>query len=170
MEPSTFDALQPLLDKLAESAEQHLGTPELFQVLSDLSRILGKGLTVSVNFTVDVFDETKERSLPLLTTGVAADAGKEPHRIWGDSTPQRYVVAEGIQVVPHDRCPRCWEVWDFKLQNPTCSHCRATLGENCKVLLDTDECPWCQQGRVTVAKPRCDHCGFVVDARIAVWG
>jgi hypothetical protein len=162
MDPASFNAIQPLLDKIAENAEQQLGTPELRLVLSNLSQILGKELTVSFNFTVDVFDEAKERSLSLLTTGVSADAGKEPYRTWGDSTPQRYVVAEGIQVVPHDRCPGCWEVWDFKLQNPTCCHCGATLGENCN--------PWCQQGKVTVAKPRCDQCGLVVDPRIAVWG
>jgi len=101
---------------------------------------------------------------------MSVDFGKEPRCIWGDSTPQRYVVEDGIQVVPHDRCPTCWELWDFKLQNPTCSHCGTTLGENCKVLLDTDECPWCQEGKVTVAKPRCEQCGFVVDPRIAVWG
>src|SRR5271157_3847518 len=103
-------------------------------------------------------------------TGISADFGEEPHRISGDSTPQRYVVEEGIQVVPHDRCPRCWEVWDFKFQNPTCSHCGAALGTDCKVLLDKDKCPWCQEGKVTVAEPRCDKCGFVVDPQVTVWG
>jgi len=170
MDPETFDAVQPHLDKVAEIAERQLGAPEILQVLSDLSQILGKGFAVSVNFTVDVFDEAKERSLPLLTTGLSADVGKEPYRVWGDSTPQRYVVEEGIQVVPHDHCPKCWEDWDFKFQNPTCSHCGATLGEYCKVLLDSDECPWCQEGKVTVANSKSDQCGFVVDPKIAVWG
>jgi hypothetical protein len=44
MDPASFDAIQPLLDKLAEIAELPLGTPELHRVLSDLSQILGKGL------------------------------------------------------------------------------------------------------------------------------
>jgi hypothetical protein len=170
MDPATFQALQPLLDKVAQIAERQLGAPDLIRAFSGLSQAVGTGLTVSINMTVDVFDEAHERALPLLTTGLSVDYGREPHRTWGDSSPQRYVVDEGIQVVPHDRCPKCWEVWDFKLQNPTCSHCGATLGENCKLLLDTDECPWCQEGKVTVSQPRCNQCGFVVDPRFAVWG
>jgi hypothetical protein len=117
-----------------------------------------------------VFEETREQALPLLTTGLSTESGKKPHRIWGDSTPQRYVVDGGIQVVPHDRCPKCWDAWDFKFQHHTCPNCGATLGKDCKVLLDSDECPWCQEGKLAVAQPRCDNCGFVVDPRIAVWG
>src|ERR1043165_7754041 len=96
-------------------------------------------------------------------TGLSASPGHEPSRTWGDSTPQRYVVEGGIKVVPHDRCPRCWQVGDFKLQNPTCSHCGLTMGEQCKLLLDSDECLRCNEGKVTVAKPRCGKCGHEVD-------
>jgi hypothetical protein len=117
-----------------------------------------------------VFDQEQERSLPLLNTGLATNEGKEPYRTWGDSSPERYVVDAGIQVVPHDRCPKCWKEWDFKFQHPSCPHCGTTLGQNCKILLDTDQCPHCQEGKVTVAKPRCDKCGFVVDPRTVVWG
>jgi ribosomal protein L37E len=170
MDPAVFTSIEVLLDQMAEIANQQLGRPEIHRVLAQLTNILGKRYTVSLNLTVDVCDSEHERSLPLLSTGVSATVGKEPYRTWGDSTPQRYVLDEGIQVVPHDRCPKCWEVWDFKLQNPTCSHCGATLGEGCKLLLDTDECPWCQEGQVTVAKPRCDQCGFEVDPRLVVWG
>jgi hypothetical protein len=148
MDPASFKAIQPLLDDIAKLSDRQLGMPELHRVLSDLTRLLGKGITVSVNVSVDVFDEAKERSLPLLTTGISAGVDKEPYRIRGDSTPQRYVVEEGIQVVPHDRCPNCWEVWDFKLQNPVCQHCGTTLGDTCKLLLDTDKCPWCEEGKV----------------------
>jgi hypothetical protein len=170
MDPSNFEAIQPLLDTIAKIADRQLAAPELQRVLANLSHAIGNGYSVSLNFTIDVFDETRKQALPLLTTGLSTDSGKEPHRIWSDSTPQRYVVEQGIQMVPHDRCPKCWDVWDFKFQHPTCSNCGATLGEDCKVLLDSDECPWCEEGKVTLAKPRCDKCGFVVDPRIAVWG
>jgi hypothetical protein len=170
MDPSTVDAIQPLLDQVDNLVDQQLDAPELLQVLASLSQTIGKGLTVSINVTVEVFDEAKDEPLPLLRTGISSTSGQEPHRTWNDSSLQRYVVEAGIQVVPHDRCPKCWGVWDFKFQHPTCEHCGATLGEDCKVLLDSDECPWCQEGKVTVVKPRCNQCGFVVDPRTAAWG
>jgi hypothetical protein len=170
MDPADFKAVDPFLDKLAEIVDQQLGLAELQRVLAELSTVMGKRYTVSVNMTVDVFDQEHERSLPLLNTGLATSEGQEPYRNWGDSTMQRYVVDAGIQIVPHDRCPTCWKEWDFKFLHPTCSHCGTTLGKNCKVLLDTDECPNCEEGKVTVSKPRCDKCGFVVDPNTVVWG
>jgi hypothetical protein len=168
--PETFNAVQPLLDKIAELIEKELDSTELRRLIAELGSLVGKGKIASVNIVVDVFDEDRECPLPLLTTGLSASPGKEPFRTWGDSTPQRYVVDEGIQVVPHDRCPQCWQVWDFKFENRSCPHCGTTLGKNCKLLLDSDECPNCQRGKVTVEKPRCDECGFVVDRLTVAWG
>lgn len=170
MDPGTFKQVEPLLDKIAELAEQHLAAPELHRLLSQLSKVIGEGKSVNITFIVDVFDDKREQALPLLNTGLSVFAGKEPFRTWGDSTPQRYVVSEGIQVVPHDRCPVCWGEWDFKFKQPSCNSCGATLGKECKMLLDTDECPYCQEGKVTMAKPRCDQCGFQVDPKTVVWG
>ena len=170
MDPEIFDAVQPLLDKIAEVVEKQLDSEELRRLIAELGNLVGKRRIASVNIVVDVSDEDRECSLPLLTTGLSAFPGKEPSRTWGDSTPQRYVVEGGIQVVPHDRCPHCWQVWDFKLHNSTCQHCGITLGDKCKLLLDTDECPWCNEGKVTVARPRCDKCGFEVDRQKVVWG
>ena len=169
MDPAVFNAIQPLLDKFADFADKQLGSVEIQQLLSELGGIVGKKRIASVNITVDVYDEDRESALPLLTTGLSAIIGKAPYRIWGDSAPQRYVVEEGI-VIPHDRCPNCWQEWDFKLQNPSCQHCGIKLGEKCRLLLDTDECPWCQEGKVSVAKPRCNQCGYEVDTKMVVWG
>lgn len=170
MDPDTFNAVDPHLDALAELADQHLASPEFRAALADLSKILGERYGVSINLTVDVCDETGERSLALMTTGLCASFGKEPFRTHGDSTPQRYVAEEGIRVVPHDRCPHCWQDWDFKWKHPTCSHCGTTLGENCKILLDTDVCPFCEEGKVSMAKPRCNKCGYEIDPKTVVWG
>lgn len=170
MDPELFKAADPLLDQIAEVAEQQLASGELRRLLVELGNRLAKGYTVALTLTVDVYDPEQERSLPLLNTGLATSEGQEPYRTWGDSSPQRYVVDAGIQVVPHDRCPKCWQEWDFKFQNPTCPHCGIALGENCKVLLDSDECPHCQEGKVTLARPRCDRCGFVVDPNTVTWG
>jgi hypothetical protein len=170
VDPYTFKAMQPLLDKIAELAEKQLGSEELPRLIAELGNLVGKGKIASVNIIVDVFDEDRQCSLPLLTTGLSAYPGKLPFRTWADSSPQRYVVEDGIKVVPHDRCPHCWQVWDFKLQNSTCQHCGVTMGDKCKLLLDTDECPSCNEGKVTVARPRCDKCGHEVDRQKVVWG
>jgi len=170
MDPDTFNAADPHLDELAELADKHLADPEFRRLLAELSNVLGESYGVSVNLTVEVCDATGERSLPLMSTGLCALHGKEPFRTTGDSTPQRYVVKEGIQVVPHDRCPLCWQVWDFKWKNPSCSHCGATLGDNCKILLDTDVCPFCEEGKVSMAAPRCKKCGHEIDPKTVVWG
>jgi hypothetical protein len=170
MDPDVFNAVQPLLDKLADSANKQLLSADVQRLVAQLAEVAGKKKIVSVNITVDVCDEEREATIPLLTTGLTAFVGKEPFRTWGDSSPQRYVVEDGIKVVPHDRCPHCWQVWDFKLQNSTCKHCGISMGDKCKLLLDTDECPWCNEGSVTVAEPRCDKCGYEVDRQKAVWG
>jgi len=170
MDSEQFSAIQPLLDKIAEIIDEQLASKELRDLVGELGSVVDKRQIASLTIGVEVFDENRECSLPLLSTGLSAFPGKEPSRTWGDSSPQRYVVEEGIQVVPHDRCPRCWQVWDFKLQNPTCPHCGTTMGETCKLLLDSDECPWCNEGTVTAARPRCDKCGYVVDRKQVVWG
>jgi hypothetical protein len=170
VDPETFKAVQPLLDRIAVIAGEQLDSGEFRRLVAELVNIVGKGKIASVNIVVDVFDEERRCSLPLLTTGLSALPGKAPFRTSGDSTPQRYVVEDGIKVVPHDRCPHCWQIWDFKLQNPTCPHCSITMGDTCKLLLDTDECPWCNDGKVTVAEPRCNNCGYEVDRHMVVWG
>jgi hypothetical protein len=169
MDAVTFNAIGPHLDAIAELAEKHLADPDFLRILADLSKALGQRYGVSINLTVEVSDESCERSLPLLMTGLFAPFGEKPYPTSGDPTPQRYVVAEGIQVVPHDRCPKCWQVWDFKWLKP-CSHCGAAVGEDCKVLLDNDVCPHCEKGKVTMAHPCCTQCGLEIDPNTVVWG
>lgn len=105
MNPEIFDAVQSLLDKIAEMAEKQFDSKDLRRLMADLGKAVGKGKAVSLNLVVDVFEEGRECSLPLLTTGLSVLPGKEPFCTWDDSTPQRYIVEDGIQVVPHDRCP-----------------------------------------------------------------
>src|SRR6266446_4446900 len=107
MDPDKYKAMQSLLDKIAQLAEDQLDSEELRRLIAELGRLVGNRKIASVNIVVDVFDEDRECSLPLLTTGLSAFPGREPFRTWGDSTSQRYVVEDGIKVVPHDRCPHC---------------------------------------------------------------
>jgi len=173
MDQNLFNAFNPQIDDMAEMVEQVLQSPEFQKVreaLVSLGKTLGERYSVTLSCLVEVFDREQERTLPLLNTGLSTSEGKEPYRVWGDSTPQRYVVDGQIQVVPHDRCPKCWGEWDFKWKHRHCPHCDAELGRNCKVLLDSDKCPNCEEGKVTARKPRCVACGFDVDPALVVWG
>lgn len=173
MDPETFKLVDEQVDALAEQIDGLIESPAFAEVrdsLRKLSDAAGKSHSVSFEFVVRVSDAEGERTLPLLTTGLSAFAGAEPFRTWGDSTPQRYIVDGDIRIVPHDRCPRCWELWDFKFNHRACEHCDAELGTNVKVLLDSDVCPQCERGKVTSTMPRCTECGFQVDSTIVTWG
>lgn len=111
-----------------------------------------------------------ERGDPSVRLGISAFPRKPSFRTPGDSTPQRYIVDGQMVIVPHDRCPSCWQVWDFKWKNPRCQHCDSALGENTKILLDHDLCPMCEEGKVSMSSPTCDKCGYLIDARTVEWG
>jgi hypothetical protein len=80
VDPETSTAVQPMLDKIAEIAEKQFGSEELRHLMTEFAKIVGKGRVASVNIVVDVFDEDRKCSLPLLTTGLSAYPGKQPFR------------------------------------------------------------------------------------------
>src|SRR4051794_39400070 len=111
MDRSSFRSADPILDQMAELIDQTLDSAQVSairQALARLSEVVGPRFTVSLSVVVDVFDPERPHALPLLTTGLSTSGGKSPHRTWGDSTLQKYVSGGEIQVVPHDRCPRCY--------------------------------------------------------------
>ena len=173
MDKSTFEAVDPLINEIAELTDKVLASDELARLREALTRLgatLDEQYAVNLSVVVDISDRDKQRYLPLLNTGLSTSEGDEPYRTYGDSSPQRYVVDGEMQVVPHDRCPQCWNAWEFKWQNHSCPHCDATLGENCMILLDTDTCPNCEKSTVSMAKPICDRCGFRINPAFVVWG
>ena len=66
--------------------------------------------------------------------------------------------------------PSVTALWDFKLNHPSCSECGATMGREVKLLLDTDVCPFCEEGKVSLTVPVCAKCGQRIDPGIVVWG
>ncbi len=170
MDADKMKAIESLLDQIGEVADQQLAAPSLNRLLTELSSLLGDGLSANVTLTVDVSDPAKRTSLPLHTTGLTAFPGGTPFRTWDDPSWQRYVVKQGIVCVPHDRCPQCWQPWDFRLEASRCDHCDLELGDDCRVLVDNDECPWCNDGKVTASSPRCSRCGTEMDRRKVAWG
>jgi hypothetical protein len=173
VDPNTFDLADPLVDTIADLVDSALVSDQLADLriaLDELSKAIGPRYSASLNVTVEVFDREREQGMPLLNTGLSTTDEGPPFRTWGDSSPQRYLASGEIQVVPHDRCPKCWQIWDFKFEHRTCEHCGTTLGQDCKVLLDSDVCPHCEKGNVSMTKPACDKCGYKVDLNLVTWG
>lgn len=173
MDRTTFETADPIMDEIADAVGVLLDSPETATVrnlLTKLNKAIGKRYAVSFDVNIEVFDREKERCLPLMQTGLSGFEDNNPYQTWGDSTPQRYVVVGEIVVVPHDRCPQCWEIWDFKFKHPACNHCGATMGNEVKLMLDNDTCPFCDKGNVSMSNPTCDQCGHTVDTNTVVWG
>jgi Zn-finger nucleic acid-binding protein len=173
MDKPTFQVADEHIDRIFEIVDEALESPKLENLrsaLAVLSKALGERYSVILDCNIAIFDNHEERTLTMLQTGLSTSNGGEPSRIWGDSSPQKYVVDGEIQVVPHDHCPKCWGTWDFKFEHRTCPECGATLGEDIRVLLDTDVCPSCEEGSVSMASPHCNKCGFEADQKTIAWG
>jgi hypothetical protein len=173
MDRSTFESADLIIDEIADKLDELLDSDHFAAIrllLARLSEKVGPRYSANLNVTVDVFDAERSNALPLLNVGLSTSNGETPYKTCGDSTPQKYVVDGEIQVVPHDRCPKCYGRWDFKLKHPSCSECGATVGREVKLLLDTDVCPLCEEGKVSRTRPVCDKCGQPIDPGTVVWG
>lgn len=173
MEKNEFEQIDPLIDDISEQVSELIEGETLDQLkakLVEISRILGEPYSVTLDINVEVFDSDREKTLPLLQTGLSTESGSPTRQCWADSSPHRYVVNGQLSIVPHDHCPACWGVWDFKERHPTCPSCGVTLGDQVKWLLDNDTCPRCEDGQVTAADPTCTKCGHSVNPAYCVWG
>ena len=173
MDESEFELLDRLADTAADKFEELYASGALAELEEELNQVslkLAARFSVSLEWRLSVYDAEREKSLRLLSTGLTGSAEGKPYRMHGDSTVHRYVVDGFIRVVPHDYCPQCWAEWDFKLINRTCPECGYTLGNQVRLLLDTDVCPHCENGKVSRANPTCTNCSFTVDSDVVVWG
>ena len=135
MDKNLFEKIDPIVDDIAEQISELIEGAVLSQLkqnLADLSRTLG-AYSLALEINVQVFDPDREQSLPLLQTGLATSEGALPYQMWADSTPHRYIANGDMAIVPHDRCPRCWGLWDFKSLNPSCKSCGAEMGVDVKL-------------------------------------
>jgi hypothetical protein len=163
------------VDRFVEPLDQAMKSPpfeKIKEVLTELGRLFGERYAVNLLCTVDIFDWETGRTLPVFSHGISTTVDNKLYRTFNDSRPQRYVVDGQIQVVPNDRCPKCWEAWDSKFDQSekACPHCGTAMGVNCKVLLDSNRCPFCEKGQVSASNPRCDICGGLVEPAHVVWG
>jgi ribosomal protein L32 len=173
MDRSTFEAADLVVDEIADKLDELLNSDHFALIrvlLARLSEKVGPRYSANLHVSVDVFHAERLNALPLLTLGLSASEGKTPYKTTGDSTPQKYVVDGEIQIAPHDRCPKCYGLWNFKLDHPTCLVCGATMGKEVKLLLDNDVCYFCEEGKVSLTAPECDNCGQQIYPAWVVWG
>jgi len=171
MDQPTSASIVPIVRRLADAIDPVLdgaAMVEARRLIEELSQTLGKGYSVSLNVTVEVFDGGK--TLPVLQTGLTSAHGRSAFRTRDDFSLERYLVNGEIRVVPQDRCPGCWAIWDLKTESRSCEGCGLRMGVDCRILIDSDVCPSCEQGRVTMAAPACDRCGYRVDLSLVAWG
>jgi len=173
--PDTFNAISPYLEDMTMILEEMLqedtdNAKRLRYSLTEISKALGTDFSVDLNVIVQAFSSPELRALPLVQIGLSSNSGDTPYAHCADCTPQRYIVDGEIQVVPRDRCPKCWEDWMNKFEYPICEHCETRLGKDCKVLLDSDLCPFCEEGHVSMQNPVCDDCGYEVNLTMVTWG
>jgi hypothetical protein len=164
-------------DELIEKFLSSSDAEALQRLVRNTVGLLPEGLSVSLDITLNVFDPERGNVLPLSDTSLTASGNEEPYIAYGDCTPCRYLVDGEICEVPHDRCPNCWAGWNFKIGTPdaepetlACPCCGYEMGEQIKLMLDDDVCPYCEKGKMSMASPTCDQCGLAIDPRIVSWG
>jgi len=174
MEQKQFDKLDQLADAVYDKFEELYKAgylKELKSKLEELCSSLAEKYSVSINMDLDIFDSEKEKSISMVRTGIACSRGeKKPFRVDSSATVHTYITDGAIKKVPHDYCPSCWGSWDFKLMHAKCPECGAEMGKNVFLLLDTDVCPNCEEGKVSRSKPKCTKCNEIVSPDMVRWG
>jgi hypothetical protein len=173
MDVQTYDATHALADMLVEELQRLFDQgklPELEARLKKAGKSLNDGCSLSLNFSVEVFDPAKDKALKTSDIGLAFIGDEDPQVLTFAPTPAKYVVDGVIRKVPHDHCPHCWSRWNFKSRFHECPACGYRMGREIKLLLDSDICPHCENSKISFANPHCEACGFVVDGDLVVWG
>lgn len=172
MQRREFEEWQRLTELAYSKCEAFLNSDALDEVKKGMQELTAKypRLSVCLDCHLEVCDPEKEDVLPLLRFGVTANEGRSPYIHHADCTTQRYLVNGAIHIVPHDHCPNCWGIWDFKYKNKVCPHCSFSVGKEVRYMLDTDTCPYCERGKMTSKNLTCDDCGFQLLPSEVAWG
>ena len=174
MDSDGFEALQQALDRcdavihgmIERDAEEMLA---LRDAVRQLAGALGGGFTAKLTLTMSLVDRRGGRELPWEVAAFASDSGGQTYDATDDCSPQRYEVNSCTSVVPRDRCPRCWQSWPRKSEQPKCSHCGLALGQDCTIILEHGACPQCEDGSVSDDAPVCTECGYRVVHQHVAW-
>lgn len=172
MKQEQFKIIDPLADSVDEAAQKWFTSEEMKPLLEQIRLATQNAPDVILGLSVQLLVSSEDRkgTLRLLTTGMQASDGEPAYLCHGDSSIGRYICDGEICELPHDQCPNCWGDWDFKEKHRTCGDCGYQLGDQVKFLLDSDRCPFCELGTVSVGSPSCSRCEKTVDLTIVTWG
>jgi ribosomal protein L37E len=173
MDAQNFDRTNELSEKLILEMGKLQKDGRLQAVEAHVHELLSQlpdGCSISLNFSVEVFDAKRDRTLKAGTTGVTFEKGRVPYLIDLGLSPTKYLVDGVMMKVPHDQCPNCWSRWPLKSRVKSCPECGYRMGREVKLLVDTNVCPRCEEGAISLHHPHCDHCGFVAEENLVVWG
>ncbi len=173
MDVQTYDRTQELADLLLSELQRlhrEKGLGKIEEKLKQISGSLPKGYSITLNFSVEVFDENREKSLKTGDAGLTCLEGDRPYLSTSESSPAKYIVDGELMKVPHDHCPNCWSRWSFKSRVKECRECGYRMGREIKLLLDTNVCPHCENSPISLHHPQCERCGYVADQSIVSWG
>ena len=173
MNQTEWNGLKGLVDLTTDEVERYLNCEELKKVrkgMEEATKNLPQRYSLNLKLELTVFDDEREEELPLIQSGLSTSEGEEAYIFSSDSSEQRYLVNDEIRVVPQDYCPHCWGIWDLKLKNETCPTCEFSMGKEVKLLLDSNLCPFCEEGEVRIDQPVCPKCNNEVDKNKVAWG
>lgn len=173
MDVKTFDKTDELADFVYDeicNLQEKEALAKIEAKLKEVAANLPKGYSIALNFTLEIIDEHRERSLKTLQTGLCCEQGQDPQFSSVGASPAKYVVDGAMMKVPHDHCPNCWAFWGFKSRTKECRTCGYQLGREVKLLLDSNVCPFCESSEISLSHPRCGRCGYHADTGMVVWG
>ena len=133
------------------------GLAAVRRALQEVTAKLPEGMSLTFNCELDIFDANREQAVRLVETGLTTSGRESPHRCHGVASGQRYWVNGEICELPHEYCPVCWGSWDFKDLHRRCPSCGVSLGKEVKIMLDSDVCPHCNEGKVTADELACEQ-------------
>ena len=166
-----IDALGDLMHDKFEELYVKQAFKDIQNKLNEICATLEDRYSVTFFFDLNVFDSKREKMITVFQTGLTCGGKDQSRRCQGAGSSFHTYIVDGKRVgIPHDYCPNCWAEWDFKFLHRECPGCGFALGENIQVLLDTDVCPNCEEGKVTRSNPKCDKCGQTMDPTVVHWG
>ncbi|EOQ87224.1 hypothetical protein LEP1GSC202_3663 [Leptospira yanagawae serovar Saopaulo str. Sao Paulo = ATCC 700523] len=140
-------------------------------LIKNLLKKLPEKYSIEFSFNLSIFDSEREKSIEMLRVGINGLGNTaETYKFSESYKFNRYLVQGHIVEIPHNHCPNCWSEWDFKYLGSSCSDCGVTLGKEVKLLIDSNECPNCESGKISPKKPHCDKCDFIAEDDLVIWG
>ncbi|EMF80929.1 hypothetical protein LEP1GSC188_3106 [Leptospira weilii serovar Topaz str. LT2116] len=134
------------------------------------SENLQERYSITCNLTLEIFDVEREQIIKISEVGISCNGGERPYVVRAGDSFVRYLAKGNIVEIPHSYCPVCWAEWDFKRKDQNCPKCDSKYGMEIKLLIDSNHCPQCSEGIVSLEEPYCKKCEFYADPEIVVWG